>query len=182
MKCCFWCQSQPLWLLLPQHNTCSPPQPSVQLIHWASAHIPTIHFPWRLSFPPPSLPLTLSLAPLFLSSCPPLFQSGPDCIWAANISTGAVDQSTLNRNSKDRRAQRATAWHADHATLVWKNTFTFLEKGKQDSLFLLILYLTFNLGCSGKEIRGKSGNWGNWAHNVYVWIHIFCYKEVKNGA
>lgn len=38
MKCCFWCQSQPPWLLLPQHNTCAPPPPppqlSVQLIHW----------------------------------------------------------------------------------------------------------------------------------------------------
>lgn len=59
----FWCQSQPLWPLLPQHNTSSTPQPSVQLIHWASTRIPTIHFPWRLSFPLSlPLPLTPSLA------------------------------------------------------------------------------------------------------------------------
>lgn len=61
----FWCQSQLRWPLLPPHNTSSTPQPSVLLIHWASTCIPTIHFPWRLSFSL-SLPLTLLLL-FFLS-------------------------------------------------------------------------------------------------------------------
>lgn len=94
----FWCQSQPLWPLLPQHNTCSPPpmhtQPSVQLIHRASTHIPTIHFPWRPPhlFNPKSLPLTLSLVLGFLSlraspPPPPLLQNRAAHISAANVST-----------------------------------------------------------------------------------------------
>lgn len=58
----FWCHSQPLWPLLHQHNTSSTPQPSVQLIQPASTCIPTIHFPWRLSFP-------LSLFHPFLRFC-----------------------------------------------------------------------------------------------------------------
>lgn len=63
----FWCQSQLRWPLLPPHNTSSTPQPSVLLIHWASTCIPTIHFPWRLSF---SLSLPLTLLLLFFSLSP----------------------------------------------------------------------------------------------------------------
>lgn len=66
-----------------------PPQHSVQLIHWAWAHIPTIHFPWRLSFHPClSHSPRHSLRSFFsLCACPPLFQSGADRNSAANIST-----------------------------------------------------------------------------------------------
>lgn len=59
----FWCHSQPLWPLLHQHNTSSTPQPSVQLIQPASTCIPTIHFPWRLSFS--TLSCSLSFTPSF---------------------------------------------------------------------------------------------------------------------
>lgn len=94
----FWCQSQPLWPLLPQHNTSSTPQPSVQLIHWASTRIPTIHFPWRLSFPLSlPLPLTPSLArslsiSLLLCASPPLFPSHKTIQSKSSTQLGSKDQ------------------------------------------------------------------------------------------
>lgn len=74
MKCCFWCQSQPLWLLLPQHNTCTPPTstptphpPSSACSSFTGAHS-NHSLPLETLFLPLSLPLTPSLAPLFLFS------------------------------------------------------------------------------------------------------------------
>lgn len=95
----FWCQSQPLWPLLPRHNTSSTPQPSVQLIHWASTRIPTIHFPWRLSSSPvsPSHPVTRSP---FLSLCvspPPVPSHGMIQNTAAHNSAAKISAGQYSR-------------------------------------------------------------------------------------
>lgn len=134
MKCCFWCQSQPLWLLLPQHNTCTPPTPPAQRAAHSLAHIPTIHFPWRLSFRPclSHSPRHSLLSFFSLCACPPPFQSGADRVSAAKLSTRSQCSGSkyLNRNTKDRRAQRANTWHINRNILAWQNSFTLLIEVK----------------------------------------------------
>lgn len=121
-----WCQSHPLWPLLPEHNTSSTPQPSVQLIHRASTCIPTIHFPWRLTFLLSlslSYSVTRSLFPsahccsVSLSLCIHLvewFRTEPHTSQQQrSVQPGTVDQSTLNRTRMEQNRLRAwyTVWY-----------------------------------------------------------------------
>lgn len=90
----FWCHSQPLWPLLHQHNTSSTPQPSVQLIQPASTCIPTIHFPWRLSFP---LSLALSLSPF-----PSLLHSFTRCpLFSLSLSYNDSEKYDVQSGTED---------------------------------------------------------------------------------
>lgn len=91
--------------------------------------------PLETLFSPLSLPLTPSLAPLFLFlSAPVLLRFSPgQTAFQRRTSApeaSAADQSTLNRNTKDRRAQRAITWHRNRNIPVWYGSFTLLIEGK----------------------------------------------------